>query len=222
MQNKEITDRILHLIQKTGVSKTDVHTKCNIPQRTFYRNLKCLSDWKLEHLNSIASYFKVRNDWLIYGRGDEKAENSTDEIKSNSSVSKVSKEKDVPIYSYVYGGVAASRWDSNEVFKHVPSEIKGNDIFGVIVAGDSMSPYINNGDVLLCVDNPNLIKNKTAVVVVLKEMETVQASAKLISHDKKNKTITLYSINAKYEPVIYKESEILKIYKVVEIRRKVN
>jgi phage repressor protein C with HTH and peptisase S24 domain len=96
-----------------------------------------------------------------------------------------------------------------------------NSPFIVIARGDSMRPYINPGDYLLCVDEPMKIKDGSAVVVNFKTIpETYSSNAKLIKF-LKDESIMLYSINTKFPPTIHKKSEIYKIYKVVRLIREV-
>jgi phage repressor protein C with HTH and peptisase S24 domain len=67
----------------------------------------------------------------------------------------------------------------------LPSLTKFGEAFGLIAKGDSMAPYINPYDVLICVDKPDMIKDRTAVVCVFKSVDTIEANAKLIKRDKK-------------------------------------
>ncbi len=60
------------------------------------------------------------------------------------------------------------------------------------------------------------------MVAVFKSMpDTIEANAKLINWDRRNKLITLYSINTKYPATNHSENEFIKIYKVNRIIRDV-
>ncbi len=89
-------------------------------------------------------------------------------------------------------------------------------------AGDSMSPYINKGDTLICADVPfDSIKDRTAVVAAFKApAEMYEANAKLMVRDKEH--LILYSVNTKYEPIRVSLSSVIKVYKLVKIIRDVN
>ncbi|MBN8571920.1 MAG: LexA family transcriptional regulator [Ignavibacteria bacterium] len=155
-----------------------------------------------------------------------------DRISNESVIKEVLEVKDIdvepyitkhhkPIYGNVYCGSAASQWPEGKIVKHIFTDIQDKSAFGLIAKGDSMVPYINPYDILICIDKPELIKNRTAVVVVLKSTDTLEANAKYILHKPEDKKILLYSNNTKYEPIEYRESEILKVYKVVQIIRNV-
>lgn len=93
--------------------------------------------------------------------------------------------------------------------------------FVAVARGDSMRPYINPGDFLLCSDDPHKIKDGRAVVVNFKTIpETYSSNAKLIKYLDDDR-IMLYSVNTKFPPTVHKKSEIYKIYKVVRIIRDV-
>jgi hypothetical protein len=73
----------------------------------------------------------------------------------------------------------------------------------------------------LCTDEPQKLKNGRAVIVNFKTIpETYSSNAKLINFLDDDR-IMLYSINTKFPPVIYKKSDIYRIYKVVRIIRDV-
>lgn len=85
-----------------------------------------------------------------------------------------------------------------------------------------MTPYINPGDYLICVDKHELIKDGKAVIVVFKGThDNNEVNAKLIKLDKKRSLVTLYSINTKHPPQVYNEDEILHVYKLIRIIREV-
>lgn len=152
-------------------------------------------------------------NWLLNGEGEmlKKPE------KPNA------KTKLVPILATVECGVP--------VYNQISSEdIKLNEMtevshfvnpFIAVARGDSMKPYINPGDHLLCSDEPHKIKDGRAVVVNFKTSpESYCSNAKLIKF-LDDERIMLYSINTKFPPTVHRKSEIFKIYKVVRIIRDV-
>jgi SOS-response transcriptional repressor LexA len=163
----------------------------------------------------VKKFDNVNLSWLISGEGEMFIQKVFAPDKN--------KMRSVPLYAYVYCGSPASQWDNDKVKDYLllPSLTKYKEAFGLIAKGDSMSPYINPYDVLICVDKPDMVKDRTAVVCVFKSVDTIEANAKLIKRNKKEGTVMLYSVNTKYEPEVYDEDEILKIYKVIKIIRDV-
>jgi len=211
-----IQTRLKQLREALGLNKNQLALKLEIDNGNLSRyesgKVKPNSEF-YERL--IEKFAAVNLSWLISGEGEMF-------IQKISSPDK-NKIRSVPLYSYVYCGSPASQWDNDKVkeYMQLPSLTRYGEAFGLIAKGDSMAPYINPYDVLICVDKPDLIKDRTAVVCVFKSVDTIEANAKLIKRNKKEGTVILYSINTKYEPEVYDEDEILKIYKVVRIIRDV-
>lgn len=171
---------------------------------------------------SLRKAFPLVNiEWLKYGVGDMYLKSDSNLIVADSDNSYSFK---IPVYGNVYCGYPAPLWDREYIksFINLPDLNKFKYAFALIAQGDSMTPYINPKDYLICIDNPELIKDGKAVVIVFKgTVDYTDVNAKLIKFDKNRELITLYSINTKYPPQTYRESEILKIYKVIKIIRDV-
>ncbi|MBS1516348.1 MAG: LexA family transcriptional regulator [Bacteroidetes bacterium] len=211
-----IQTRLKQLREALGLNKNQLAVRLGVDNGYLSRyengKVKPNSDF-YERL--VQKFENVNLSWLISGEGEM--------FIQKISAPERSKIRSVPLYSYVYCGSPASQWDNDKVKEHLflPSLTKFGEVFGLIAKGDSMAPYINPYDVLICVDKPDLLKDGTAVVCVFKSVDTIEANAKLLKRNRKNGTVMLYSINTKYEPEVYNEDEILKIYKVVRIIRDV-
>jgi SOS-response transcriptional repressor LexA len=184
---------------------------------TTFRDMltKDYESWQSKYLNKVSDYFSVSVDYLL-GR----TENLTKSFREIDTT----KIKSVPVFGAVQCGSPAYSWDSSEVRKYIdlPDMAKFKDAFGVIAKGDSMKPFINPGDYLLCADLPELIKDGRAVIsVFVGTVDNQEINAKLVKEDKNNNIITLYSINTKYPPQNYHKSEIFKLYKLIKIIRDV-
>ena len=101
----------------------------------------------------------------------------------------------------------------------VPSQAKGH--FGLIAKGDSMSPYILDGDILIVKYTPEVNSGKIAIVKVNGDEATCK---RLIINDA---GITLMPYNPTYQPMMFspqevEEKPVMIIGEVVEIRRRFN
>lgn len=211
-----IQTRLKQLREALGLNKNQLAVKLGIDNGNLSRYESGKVKPNSEFYERLVDKFGAVNlSWLISGEGEMFIQKITAPEKA--------KIRSIPLFAYVYCGSPASQWDTDKVkeYMQLPALTKYGEAFGLIAKGDSMAPYINPYDVLICVDKPDLIKDRTAVVCVFKSVDTIEANAKLIKRDKKAGSVMLYSINTKYEPEIYDEDEILKIYKVVRIIRDV-
>lgn len=88
--------------------------------------------------------------------------------------------------------------------------------FGLKVKGDSMQPKFLENDTIIC-EKCEDIESGEICVVVINDNEAVLK--KLI---KAENGIILYSLNDKYQPLIFSNNDNIKVIgKVIEIRRKV-
>ena len=152
-------------------------------------------------------------NWLLNGEGE----------MLKSKLIRTSKTKLIPILAEVECGVPIYNQVTQEDLKYDELSDVSHFVnpFIAVARGDSMRPYINPGDHLLCSDEPNKIKNGRAVVVNFKTSpETYSSNAKLINY-LDDERIMLYSINTKFPPSVHRKSDIFRIYKVVRIIRDV-
>ena len=174
-----------------------------------------------EFYNRLAEKEKVNLNWLLSDIGDPYL--LTDEmVKESTSAYGTRKVDSVPLVGEVECGIPLHSWNGfGKDYVPVADVSHFNTPFLLKAKGESMYPYIRPGDLLLCADEPQRIKDKSIVVVSFKtEPESAEANAKLISYPDKNR-VMLYSINSNFKPTFHKLSEIYKIYKVIKIIREV-
>jgi repressor LexA len=210
-----ISDRIRQLLENRGISAYRLCKDLEIDDSTYSRSIRTENTWKSAHLVKIADYFKVSLDWLL--KGESFSREVQKELKEINQ-----KLKPVPVLGIAECGKPVATW--NEIS---PKQVEITDAshlhspFILIARGDSMRPYINPGDKLLCADMPERVKNGTAVVVSFySPPDTYEANAKLIKFEK-DSMVTLYSVNTAYAPTLHKDSDIQKIFKLVRIIREV-
>jgi len=152
-------------------------------------------------------------NWLLNGEGEML-------VPRQEAVKKIKK---VPVLGEVECGVPIYTQLNSDNLKYTELTDVNHytNPFIVIARGDSMRPYINPGDYLLCIEDTAKIKDGRAVVVNFRTIpETYMSNAKLIRFLNDDR-IMFYSINTKFPPTIHKKSDIYKIYKVVRIIREV-
>ncbi len=122
-------------------------------------------------------------------------------------------------------GLPATQWEYNEKNFIIVDGLKHyRFVFAVKAAGDSMKPYIEKNDHIVCAEVPfENIKDYTAILLLYKSGPgTTEASVKLFYRNKKDDgVITIYSVNTKYHPEDVPLERVQKIYKVVKIIRDV-
>jgi repressor LexA len=210
-----ISNRIKQLLENRGITAYRLCKDLDIDDSTYSRSIRTANTWKTAHLVKIADYFKVGLDWLV--KGETFSKEVQRELKEVTH-----KVKAVPVLGIAECGKPAAQWH-----ELAPKTVELTDAahlsspFILIARGESMRPYINPGDKLLCSDIPERIKNGTAVVVSFySPPDTYEANAKLIKFEKDG-IITLYSVNTQFPPTIHKDTDIQKIFKLVRIIRDV-
>jgi len=119
----------------------------------------------------------------------------------------------VPILSDIAAGVPISRDDPFPVgvadeFVEVPSDITDPHAFGLRIKGDSMEPRLFDRDVVVVCPSWKVKENRPVVAKVNDD----EVTCKIFSRTEE--LIVLTSINTRYPPQIYNESEIVWIYPV--------
>lgn len=212
LQDKGYSERLIEFSKAVAPTKSDFAEKLEITPQAFSKYL-LLNRLPGPEILSKLNKLGCNINWLLTGIGP-----MINEIKVIKP-----RTKPVPILAEVECGVPITNQLISEDVKYVEMADTGflNNPFIVIARGDSMIPYINPGDHLLCVDEPERIKNGKAVVVSYKSTpDSYMSNAKLVEFINDD-MVCLYSVNTKYSPKYFRKSEILKMYKVVRITREV-
>lgn len=212
MKRKEFSVRLTQFMNAVSPTQVDFAEKLGISPQALQKYMKTERlpmPALLEKLNKLG----LNINWLLTGAGEMITEAKIFKPRS----------KPVPIIAQVDCGVPIYNQMMNEGIKYVDMfETSGlANPFIVIARGDSMVPYINNGDMLLCTNEPEKIKNGKAVIAIYRTVpDTYAANAKLVKF-MEDESIMLYSVNTKYSPTTHLKTEIFKLYKVVRIIREV-
>ena len=192
---------IKDLRQKKGITQAELASLCGVHQTAVSQWEKGRTLPDKSALLKLSDIFGVSLDVLM----KRKTEN-----KPNT----------IPVLGYVRAGCPAEAIENVIDYEEISPEMSAKgDHFGLKIVGDSMSPRICQGDVVI-VRKQNYIDNGEIGVVLINNLD---ATVKKVV---KNGTgLTLIPFNPEYEPIIFTAEEIVTlpvtiIGKVVELRGK--
>lgn len=200
--------RILALIQSRGMSDTAFEKAVGLPKGLLYQWKSGRSKGYRKYTAQIADLFGVTADYLLTGK-EEKAVLTP--IKGNMQF--------IPLYNSVSAGFGACAVDLVEGYipvYNVNAEEAENTI-AITVHGNSMSPKIDDGDIIV-VHKQDSVDSGTIAVVFL---DGDAAMVKRVIYDKSH--IELQSLNPDYSPMVFTDSEVLRVRvvgRVVEVHKK--
>ncbi|MCB0722536.1 MAG: LexA family transcriptional regulator [Ignavibacteriae bacterium] len=212
--NKTISTNVYALLGKSSVTQKKLAYDLGIKIDTLFNYLKNRAKWDTNVVNSIAKYFNVPLDYL-YGNP----------VGISNEVEGDSKARRVAVLGKVECGIPITAQINNNALdlEHIliDNVARYKNPFVLIAEGESMSPFINPKDYILCIDDETKIKNKATVVVSFKtEPDNYEANAKLY-YELDDSHIMLYSINTKFPPTVHKKRDVAHVYKVIKIIREV-
>ena len=126
---------------------------------------------------------------------------------------KPQKLRKIPILSDVSAGYGKEALEEATHWIKLPASIARNAAFGTFVAGDSMEPKINDGDLLLVQDTPQLDSGEIGIFLLNEKVY-----CKRFHYNPITKELVLKSLNTNYEPMFISEDDNFRIVgKVVGI-----
>ena len=127
----------------------------------------------------------------------------------------------IPVLGKVQAGIPTSAISEILDYEEIPADMaERGEYFGLLVRGDSMSPDLKDGDVVIVRCQEDVENGEMAIVAVNGDNATVKKVYK------STQGITLVPINPAYDSKMYTNNEILRLPveirgKVVELRRKI-
>lgn len=221
--NESLAERLLLLMNKQGLTNYALSVKIGVSPATIGRTLKG-SKPSSKTLKSFSDYFQVSESWLLTGMKSKNQlyEKTTPEIINE----KESYYKEVPFYKKeVFEIISPAMSDiltlKAETFVKIPMFSRGEA--AIQITGSSMKGFINHGD--FCVirriwDHEHIIYGECYVVVTkINELCTV----KFLNEHNNPELIWLIPYNTEgFEPQAIKRCDIIEIYQVLGILRKIN
>lgn len=201
-----LAERLRELRKKENLTQAEL-------AKILYVDQTAVSSWErgksmpdTTKLQRIASTFGVSIDSLMYD----------DSNNYNSNISAVK----IPVLGRVQAGIPTSAISEILDYEEIPADMaERGEYFGLLVRGDSMSPRILDGDVVIVRCQPDVENGEIAVVAVNGDDATVKKVRKSAMG------ITLIPLNPAYNTITYTNEQIETLPveikgKVVELRRK--
>lgn len=126
-----------------------------------------------------------------------------------------SEERRIPILNEVPAGQMNFNYADEDIQGWLfTTNKKDAELFALQVKGDSMTPEINNGDVVICAPGRSFVNGQIYVVV------TTESEATVKKVYRKQGGYTLQPMNPDFEPLFLSEEKILRLIRVLESRRR--
>lgn len=193
--------------KELGLTLLDIANACGVSEATVSRwESGDIVNMKRSRIAQLAKVLNVSPSLLIHDDYDAL-------INYNSTA-----KPQVPVLGIVpCGEPIEAIEDIIEWIEVVPSQANGH--FGLIAKGDSMAPFILDGDILIVKHSPVVSSGKIAIVKVNGDEATCK---RLIINDA---GITLMPYNPTFQPMIFspqdvEDKPVIIIGEVVEIRRR--
>lgn len=208
------TDRIKELARKQGKSITYI---CNLIGRPKYylNDIAKAEDRKIpdEDLKILAINLETTIEYLKGETDDAQFRLSSMGMKTFPYGNNHSR----PVYGHASAGLGVIAEENISTTEPVNPEYDTEDFFWLEVDGDSMSPVINNKDLVL-VQKEIPLESGSIMVVLIDDTEGFVKKI-AINED----SVTLHSFNPHYPPMVFGGSDIGRLRfvgKVIEMKRK--
>lgn len=160
------------------------------------------------------SEFRTKEEWLKY------LDDTSDLNGIRSDIDKYQRGIKINVYGYVVAGIPLEAIEDILDTEEIPESMASQgEHFGLKIKGDSMSPRILSGDVVIIRKQSDAESGDLVIALVNGDEATCK---KLVKHED---GISLVSFNSNYEPMYFSNQDILTkpveiIGKVVELRGK--
>jgi repressor LexA len=209
-----IGDRIRKARENKEIDQSALASKVDIATRTVQRWEKGEQVPGGDFLMQIARVTGVRPDWLLTGEGDmyirlDRAPNIL-RFKQDSTFPKVNL-VEIPLLSSVPAGRTAAIFHPEHVERYVTVDnLNDSGAFALTVKGSSMSPKIEDGDIVVV--SPQREARSGDICVVRVNEEDV---LKMVKFDSEH--IHLIPLNTEFDPLTVRKRDITFIWKVVRV-----
>lgn len=185
--NKEVMAyNIRKYMDRLGKSRNDICKDLGIKYTTFTDWINAKTYPRIDKIEMMANYFNVTKSDLV----------ESEPKKNHEGTCRM-----VPLFETVSAGTGAFA-DSNVIdYIPIPEDLKGN-LYAVKVRGDSMTPLIMDGDILI-VDKDSRVQNMDTVIA------TVNGDDGFVKRLARYATgIALVSNNPAYPPLYFSMEDV--------------
>jgi len=188
--------RMKDVLKKLDLTQVGLAEKLDISNVVINRYIKGKTNPNYDFLNKLATTFNINITWLITGEGPMFPTRNTEIIGSREYFH-------MPILDNVSCG-SPQEIESAEPLDHImmdTSSLSGdfNSYFAFYASGDSMEPYISNGDVIIIKQCNNWVAADERICAVRVDGEV---TLKKIKSFTEGKEILLQPFNKDYEPIL--------------------
>jgi SOS-response transcriptional repressor LexA len=138
-----------------------------------------------------------------------------DILTPRSAQNKKEIEREIPIIDRIPAGPLTQGFGEGGIIGYFRSTIKDIDAFGLLVTGFSMSPEIQEDDIVTCSPMEPFVNGKIYATVV----GDGEQSLKRVRRDERAKAYSLIPSNKEFPTIYVPEEQIIKLIRVVEVRR---
>ena len=218
-------DNIIELCRQRGIKGAKLCTDIGM-SKGILTDLKMGRQSGVSAVNAqkIASYFGVSVGYLL-GEEESNVERAADfaiRMATDPKFADAIQKRGVriPVYGNVAAGIPIEAITDIDDYEEITQEMASNgDYIALRIHGDSMSPRMTDGDIIIVRLQDDVDSGDTAVVMI----NGGDATCKKIK--KTEDGVMLISTNPMYEPMFFSNKEILELPirvlgKVVELRAK--
>lgn len=212
MAKSTIGGRIREARENKELDQNKLASKLGVATRTLQRWEKGEQVPDAMSIVKIAEWTEANPHWLLTGQGEIYVQTEVPQREKPSSMSaRRAGLSEIPLLSAVPGGKPTLIFHPDHVEKHiVVDDLKDPTAFALVVKGDSMSPRIEHGDIVV-VSPKREVHNGDICVIRVDDEDTI----KRIRFE--NGYVQLIPLNTSYEPMVVKKKDVVFIWKVVRV-----
>ena len=191
-----------------GFDQAKLSAKIDVASRTLQRWEKGEQVPDSLYLMRLSKALGVTNHWLLTGETEQTSRSNVIHLPNRmKKVNLVS----LPLLSSVPGGVPRLAFASEYAEKYVTvDDVKDANAFALEVKGNSMSPRIENGDIVIVAPRME-VRTGDVCVVRVQEEDTL----KKIKIDEQY--VQLIPFNTEFEPMVVRKRDVTFMWRVVKV-----
>jgi repressor LexA len=207
-------ERLRAARENKELGQSTLATKVDVAVRTLQRWEKGEQVPDSNYLIRLAKETGVKTEWLLTGEGEmypsPEPIGKIIPFHQESLLSKVNLVS-IPLYSSVPAGKTAAMFHPDYVDRYITVDnIKDQNAFALVVKGKSMSPKIEDGDIVVV--SPQQEARNGDICVIRVNDEDVLKKIKI-----EDQYVHLIPLNTNFEPVTVRKKDVSFIWKVVRV-----